>query len=219
MKDQKISTVLGATILVIIAATVVGFVFLCVKKYPITYDIAPVVISKQLQHDKLLTINDEFSKDGQKIYQNNNCLPEKYLNLLDPISFEVVNNCFIKDKNAVYYRPYCGQDCLYEKHEQADSLTLINLGNGFLKDKNFVYFSYSNSDNKIIINADPNSFEALTDGFSKDKLNIYYWDIKVEDIDHNTVKIIDDSLIDDKNSRFQCMSDIYGPRCEKIKIK
>ena len=56
MKDQKVSTVLGATILIITATTVVIFVFLCVKKYPITYDIAPVVVPKQLQQ------NDELVK-------------------------------------------------------------------------------------------------------------------------------------------------------------
>ena len=46
MKDQKISTMLGAIILIIIAATVAGFVILCFKKYPVESDIEPFVISQ-----------------------------------------------------------------------------------------------------------------------------------------------------------------------------
>lgn len=48
MKDQKISTTIGTVILIIISATVGGFVLLCIKKYPVNDVVEPIIIPSKL---------------------------------------------------------------------------------------------------------------------------------------------------------------------------
>ena len=49
MKDQKVSTALGTAILIIIAATVAGFVLICFKNYPVEEGGSLAII----EHDKI----------------------------------------------------------------------------------------------------------------------------------------------------------------------
>jgi hypothetical protein len=52
MKDQKVSTILGTTILIIIAATAAGFVLLCFKNYSTTFDVKLAVIQPRERINK-----------------------------------------------------------------------------------------------------------------------------------------------------------------------
>ncbi|MFA5986063.1 MAG: hypothetical protein WC819_01790 [Parcubacteria group bacterium] len=65
MKDQKVSTILGTTILIIIAATVAGFTFLCVKNTSIKTNIAPTVVQPRLSQKKgvLDDVNKNITKE------------------------------------------------------------------------------------------------------------------------------------------------------------
>lgn len=165
-----------------------------------------------------IQINDEFFKDEAHIYQSYSCFPSDYIDKLDSQTFEVVNNCFVKDKNVVFFRPYCGQDCLYEKHSKADPATLKNLTNGFLKDRNFVFYSYiRDGSEKIIKEADPKTFVVLKNNFSKDKEHVFYEGARVVNADASTFEVIDDTTAKDKNGTFSCVSDVYGSKCEEMK--
>lgn len=61
MKYQKISTLLGTVILIIIAATAAGFVLICFKNYPVTYNISKIVIPEELYRKTI------FEKDPCKL--------------------------------------------------------------------------------------------------------------------------------------------------------
>lgn len=158
------------------------------------------------------SIGEGFLKDDYKIYEPTKCLPEEYLSQLDSDSFVVLNKCFIKDKTSVYYRPYCGQDCVFIKHDKADAGTLENLNNNFLKDKDYVYNIYGHGD-KIIIDADRDSFSVLEHNFSIDKTNVYFQDIKITSIGSSTPEVINQNRIKINNETYACASDIFGPIC------
>lgn len=70
MKDQEVSTTLGTTILIIIALTVVAFILLCVKNFPITTDVASIVIQPRLSQETseqagdVVKKNDVLQKDA-----------------------------------------------------------------------------------------------------------------------------------------------------------
>ncbi len=49
MKEQKVSTILGTIILIIIVATVAGFVLICFKNYPVKSDMVQLDNSKKQQ--------------------------------------------------------------------------------------------------------------------------------------------------------------------------
>lgn len=53
MKDQKVSTILGTIILVIIAATIAAFVLICFKNYPVEDDVKTITFSER----KIDTLN------------------------------------------------------------------------------------------------------------------------------------------------------------------
>ncbi len=206
--NKKIQSIVGiGTVLII--AIIIGLFFLLSNKN------IPPTEQANIKEDRIV-INEEFSKDNNGVYQSNDCLPEEDLIKLDPKTFEVLNSCFIKDKNGVYYKPFCGQDCLYKKHP-ADTLSLIDLGDGFLKDKNYIYYAYQKGGDKIIKNADSNTFEKLNGKFTKDKNNLYYEDIIVANIDINSIEVIDDNQVKDSKNIYNCISDIYGPSCKAIK--
>lgn len=153
-----------------------------------------------------------FFKDDYKVYNPSKCLSDEYLNKLDPASFQVLSECFVKDNNNVYYRPFCGHDCNYAKHEKADAGTLENLKDGFLRDKNYIY-NMRGKDDKIIAEADLYSFSILGYDFSSDKNNIYYENIKLADNGSTTAEIIDQNKIKIGDDTFMCLSDMFGPRC------
>lgn len=91
MKDQKVSTLLGTIILIIIAATVAGFVLICFKNYPIKNEIAsgiPGYMKKSMieedeydkvadmKNDENLYVSEEF---GIKFEYPEDWMVEEYL--------------------------------------------------------------------------------------------------------------------------------------------
>ena len=88
MKDQKISTELGATILIIIAATVAGFVLICFKNYPVKDDVISAVIPKEI-HRKTFNKDNELDLGTSKIRINTEILtPKMVIDKIDSIPFE-----------------------------------------------------------------------------------------------------------------------------------
>lgn len=66
--------------------------------------------------------------------------------------------------------------------------------NFYAKDKNYVFFG-----NEKLKNADPKSFEILTDGFSKDKNHVYFLNFLMPERDANTFEILNNYYSKDKN--------------------
>lgn len=87
---------------------------------------------------------------------------------MDPIS---------KDKNFVY------QGCKIIKGP--DAFSFMSTTSSYFKDKNTVYYSCNLHP---LVDSDPNTFEYINAGYSKDKRYVYYGDKKVEGADPTTFK-------------------------------
>jgi len=61
-------------------------------------------------------------RDNYNIYDRD-CFPNELRKNIDVGTFEKVSNCFMKDKNFVYYKPACGQACDWDKFIDIDSTT------------------------------------------------------------------------------------------------
>lgn len=95
-----------------------------------------------------------------------------------PNSFIPYKNGHSRDKNHIYYK---NQQL---KNSDADSFTFIKPASkistnsfGYAKDKNQVYY-YP----KVIENADPKTFQVIADDVAKDDQNVYFKELRVEDI-------------------------------------
>ena len=140
--------------------------------------------------NNIVKIDEEFSKDNNKVYQKHNCLSREYISQLDPKTFEVIDNCYIKDSNNVFVRPYCGQDCLYEKIIDADSSSFNVLTSPYSKDSNAIYFRT----NKVG-QADVNSFQVIEKKnsepeYAKDNKNVYLAGKLIKDASTDSFEII-----------------------------
>ncbi len=215
-KNIKIEIAVG--IILVISLLLGGSFWLQNRK--MNSNTAPIkmdTVNNQELSEKI-QINEEFSKDQSHVYDAYKCLPKEALDKLDPQTFEVVNTCFVKDKNVVFFRPFCGQDCLYERNTMADPATLEYLTDDFLRDKNFVFNSYGgNSDEKIIKDADPKTFIVLGNNFSKDKGHVFYEDVIIDNADSSTFEVVGDATARDKHHTFSCNSDVFGLRCKEGK--
>lgn len=92
MKDQRVSTKIGAIILVIIAATVGGFVLFCFKNYPVKYDVTQVVYSQKSQESTDSNPEEliEYSDMGIKIgYPNDGTYT---IEAIDPNHFVITQD-------------------------------------------------------------------------------------------------------------------------------
>ncbi len=85
MKDQKVSTILGTIILMIIAATVATFTLFCIKNSPVKTDVVPAVVQQRLipSNEKKQESNVEEDVDMQKealesFDEWNECRNEKF---------------------------------------------------------------------------------------------------------------------------------------------
>jgi len=126
---------------------------------------------------------------------------------------EQIASHFIKDKNNVYYQG--------EKIQGADPSTFKALGEDYFKDKNNVYQLIMPKEKKIpniaglcdlskfegsvkkMEKADPNTFEALGNGYFKDKNSVYYYKEKVKRADPNTFKTNNSyGEAEDKNHKY-----------------
>jgi len=136
-----------------------------------------------------------FARDKNFVYRNN---PEvEIFDGVDPATFEKIDDVYLKDKNAIYYRQ--------EKIEGSDPATFEflqgytgkDMGKAYAKDKSGVYYL-----GKKIEGADPITFEFLPNAWSKDKNAVYGYGGKlIEGIDSTTFAFIGkgSQYIKDKN--------------------
>ncbi len=161
-------------------------------------------ILKNADQETLVELEYGFYKDKNRIYDVFSSLSEAEQLKIDPETFEVGGRCFIKDKNYVYVRPFCGQDGLFEKIEEADPESFdwvghYSFGRPVFKDKNNVYYGYEK-----VEGADPESFELLTLSFpygdfncyAKDKNNAFYYDEIIPDADLETFEVVKCGLLE-----------------------
>jgi len=181
-------------------------------------------------------ITNGFYKDKNHIYFVTMGGLERVPNA-DSNSFEVIENSKLyKDKNHVYGFKL-GMGAFPFPIENADPNSFQTLGYLFGKDKNNVYFNinsldvdknsfevldeYYSKDNskvyfqeRLIKNADPKSFQLITDNpdygnfsrFSKDKNNVYYLFSKIENLDPNNYEFIGYNLLKDDNNIYTIKS-------------
>jgi len=155
---------------------------------------------------KIVDDNEVFAKDNKYAY-----LHGQVLKGLDGPSFDIVGG-FYKDKNSVYYGnsklsgadpktftafpgQFYGKDA-NSAYQMASPIFGIDLetfqpleclGSCWLtKDKNNIYYT-----NKIIENADLDTFHYVSAGYSKDKYNFYWQGKVIENADIETFKIFD----------------------------
>jgi hypothetical protein len=124
MKDQKISTILGSIILIIIATTVTGFVLLCFKNYPVKNDIIPTVIPQQLVQESGVIIDEPV--ENWTICKN---IKAKYLmkypsswerGINGPYGFESKKDCNIENVRFGKYKLGSG----YEYYIDIESISM-----------------------------------------------------------------------------------------------
>ena len=151
-----------------------------------------------------------FALDGRKCgfyIKEGVTSPQLATEPMDCETFEHVLGNWYKDKNNVYY--YHDNNSMYIGFEALagrDPKKFQAVGEGesnnallegkiyYAKDEKFLYvhsLSHTNGD-EIIKNANLKSFQILSDGYSKDKKNVYYFGETMEYADPKTFKIAHD---------------------------
>lgn len=101
------------------------------------------------------------TKDRLHVYVNG-----KLMEGADPNTFELLGNCYEKDKNNVYY---CGE--IIVKGADSDTFEVMDY---YAKDENHIY-----DDGEVIADADVKTFGRLSpvdEYLFKDKNNVYHYD-------------------------------------------
>lgn len=138
-----------------------------------------------------------FSRDNLKVYKDGHSISG-----VDVGTFEVIDNVYAKDKNAVYYSVISFESGSFaDKIEDADpsSFKIIVPGFfGYAKDSQHVFIG-----GKPIIGADPETFQHLKGEYSRDKNFLYHGFTKMPDADLNTLEFLEDEtrvVAKDKNA-------------------
>ena len=101
----------------------------------------------------------KYAKDKNAIY-----LGCERFDFLDTDSFEILEEEYVRDKNAYYYKKLDR----FHKIEGVNFDTFVIVNGKISKDKNHVYY-----ENRTLGDADPDTFEALNEDYAKDKNNVY----------------------------------------------
>ena len=209
---------------------------------------------RALENSKDITSIDYFVDKNNIYYAYENL--EK-IQGADKNSFEVLGNYIAKDKNNVYYKGrkmenvdsasiktfgnFIGKDknrVFYitgnEDIKDADASSFEIMGDTYyFRDKNNIFvIKYSNDfpDGEGFIklpNIDRNSFITLSEEFGKDKNGIYYIDEKINGINPNNIRVIeemgqDNYILQSENNyylTFNSNSDLYDRKNDKIEAK
>lgn len=157
--------------------------------------------------------------DGKKIYytneNNDSSYHKKYYSVFegaDAKTFSVIGSSFVKDKDNVYYITRRNNTAL----KSADPKTFEYIGESYpfvyAKDKKNVYAVEKFGDPVYLIaNADPATFELLSDNYSKDKNHIYFQEKPAKGIDVKTFEILDYFHVKDKNNIYIRSYNGYKP--------
>ncbi|MFA3799898.1 DKNYY domain-containing protein [Leptotrichia hongkongensis] len=220
----------------------------------ISLDGLDVKTFRALENGKDVTSIDYFVDKNNIYYAYENL--EK-IQGADKNSFEVLGNYIAKDKNNVYYKGrkmenvdsasiktfgnFIGKDknrVFYitgnEDIKDADAKSFEIMGDTYyFRDKNNIFvIKYSNDfpDGQGFIklpNIDRNSFITLSEEFGKDKNGIYYIGEKINGINPNNVRVIeemgqDNYILQSENNyylTFNSNSDLYDRKNDKIEAK
>ena len=220
----------------------------------ISLDGLDVKTFRALENGKDVTSIDYFVDKNNIYYAYENL--EK-IQGADKNSFEVLGNYIAKDKNNVYYKGrkmenvdsasiktfgnFIGKDknrVFYitgnEDIKDADAESFEIMGDTYyFRDKNNIFvIKYSNDfpDGEGFIklpNIDRNSFITLSEEFGKDKNGIYYIGEKINGINPNNVRVIeemgqDNYILQSENNyylTFNSNKDLYDRKNDKIEAK
>nr|WP_314114916.1 DKNYY domain-containing protein [uncultured Leptotrichia sp.] len=220
----------------------------------ISLDGLDVKTFRALENNKDVTSIDYFVDKNNIYYAYENL--EK-IQGADKNSFEVLGNYIAKDKNNVYYKGrkmenvdsasiktfgnFIGKDknrVFYitgnEDIKDADAKSFEIMGDTrYFRDKNNIFvIKYSNDfpDGEGFIklpNIDRNSFITLSEEFGKDKNSVYYFGEKINGINPNNVRVIeemgqDNYILQSENDyylTFNSNSDLYDRKNDKIEAK
>ena len=147
---------------------------------------------------------------------------------VDSASVKIFGNFIGKDKNRVFY--ITGNEDI--KDADAESFEIMG-DTRYFRDKNNIFvIKYSNDfpDGQGFIklpNIDRNSFITLSEEFGKDKNGIYYIGEKINGINPNNVRVIeemgqDNYILQSENNyylTFNSNSDLYDRKNDKIEAK
>ena len=158
----------------------------------------------------LSSVPDNIIKSGNDFYvvfENDldNSINTAKINFsIDKDSFELYSMRVCKDKNNFYYYDEINDERkkLVAFKNEADMKTLEFLkgkkgekSEKYIKDKNNIYFiDEENIVIKKIENADYNTFQVIEYSYAKDKNNVYYLGRKINQVNPNNFKIIEDSI-------------------------
>ena len=168
-------------------------------------------------------LGNYIAKDKNNVYYNG-----KKMENVDSKSFKNFGNFIGKDKNRVFY--ITGNEDI--KDADAESFEIIG-DTYYFRDKNNIFvIKYSNDfpDGEGFIklpNIDRNSFITLSEEIGKDKNGIYYIGEKINGINPNNVRVIeemgqDNYILQSGNNyylTFNSNSDLYDRKNDKIEAK
>ena len=168
-------------------------------------------------------LGNYIAKDKNNVYYNG-----KKMENVDSKSFKNFGNFIGKDKNRVFY--ITGNEDI--KDADAESFEIMG-DTYYFRDKNNIFvIKYSNDfpDGEGFIklpNIDRNSFITLSEEFGKDKNGIYYIGEKINGINPNNIRVIeemgqDNYILQSENNyylTFNSNSDLYDRKNDKIEAK
>lgn len=168
-------------------------------------------------------LGNYIAKDKNNVYYNG-----KKMENVDSKSFKNFGNFIGKDKNRVFY--ITGNEDI--KDADAESFEIMG-DTRYFRDKNNIFvIKYSNDfpDGEGFIklpNIDRNSFITLSEEFGKDKNGIYYIGEKIDGINPNNIRVIeemgqDNYILQSENNyylTFNSNSDLYDRKNDKIEAK
>lgn len=128
------------------------------------------------------------------------------------------NNSYKIKDGVVYFEKPNIKDFQYNKGgrkmEYADAKTFKILKDGsYAKDKNNVYY-----EEKVVSEADPKTFEVLSDMIGKDKNSGYFEEIKIQNSDTKTFQKIENLYSKDKNNVYYNHKSIAGADATTFEI-
>lgn len=154
---------------------------------------------------KILDENYAIDKDSVFFHNSNITRQNSDIENVDLGTFEIINEILSKDKNNVYK-----WSSILTSDQTGDPLdiktfSIIKSPNGkinYVKDKNGIYDISMLFAEKLEGIKDENTFRVLGDVYTEDKYNIYYYDVKIKNVDKSSFKSLGNGYGRDKNSIF-----------------
>ena len=154
---------------------------------------------------KILDENYAIDKDSVFFHNSNITRQNSDIENVDLSTFEIINETLSKDKNNVYK-----WSSILTSDQTGDPLdiktfSIIKSPNGeinYVKDKNGIYDISMLFAEKLEGIKDENTFRVLGDVYTEDKYNIYYYDVKIKNVDKSSFKSLGNGYGRDRNGIF-----------------